>query len=646
MQLSDGRGIKSPYWIANELVDHRDFNSLHDVAYKNAIDMIAAILAAPEADGSSADMVVGDGLRMVWSSGMTAYLHPGFALSFKGSYTSGSSWGFVESSGDIFGVFVDAPTSVTVDEGLVGSNRYDTIQIRPVQTFYDEQTRKFRDPLTEVITEADVNVRVKYSFEVQVLKGVGGGSAPAKTSGWIKVAEVYIPSSATTLSQASYKDADVIGTWSTSNNLWTTEADITTRKGAIAPTYATVNTSSANLSVNQMTFVDYTEQTTLTLPSAAHVGDLIHIVNVGGGGFKIAQPSGQYIIDGGRVSRIGTSGYAYSRRRYSSLKMICVVENTAWQIIETTDTRNMRAYAMGGYCIDGDLLVARNSQIYSFDFLTETLGITVSACWASTMYGCGLSGHLKGYRCGGAWSAGDNTHTTESMTFATAVAAYASATLSSARAEGAGAVSSIKGYIMGGMTNSSTTAVIDAFVFSAETCAAISDSLDTARASTCGVYTGLHGYAMSGLGGSGYLKTTDRLTYATEAAAAITSQLSSFYERRYATPLQTTDFGLMVGGQTAESGATDVISSLAFATETVTSVAAAYAEGTQEASGASGPLHGYLFGTRNWSSGSVHEIGRVTFSTLANEVLEYTLSSLIGAYGPFMGSTAVYGHSG
>ena len=130
-------------------------------------------------------------------------------------------------SGSLFG-----PISIT-NGGA--QNRIDTLEIRLLETDYDQQQRAFKDPVTGNITYQDVYTKTRFEIEAQVITGTeGAGVAPNHTSGWIKIAEINVDAGETT----SILNADIenctggYDTEVTAN--WTAETAITFRTGSIS----------------------------------------------------------------------------------------------------------------------------------------------------------------------------------------------------------------------------------------------------------------------------------------------------------------------------------------------------------------------------------------------------------------------------
>jgi phage tail tape-measure protein len=70
--------------------------------------------------------------------------------------------------------------------------------------------------------------------------------------------------------------------------------------------------------------------TTITLPAAASVGQLISVSGQGAGGWLIQCASGQNIQVGNTST--STTGSIASTNRYDSVDLICVVANTTWAV--------------------------------------------------------------------------------------------------------------------------------------------------------------------------------------------------------------------------------------------------------------------------------------------------------------------------
>jgi len=221
MKLGDSKAIKTAQWFANEILLQSDINFVGESNYQNLTDLLAVLAERGIASGSTSDIILG-GLLLEFSATLSSNLRAGAAISYQGCYLDTyGAWGFQASAGDVFSVVVPDDQVVTVDAGGT-QGRVDTIEIRPIETEYNSESRQFRDPITGLITSVIVKTRKEYGVEVHILKGTEGSSpvAPAHTAGWIKVAEIEVAGSASVITQADIKD--VRGSWD-----WTTEAEET-----------------------------------------------------------------------------------------------------------------------------------------------------------------------------------------------------------------------------------------------------------------------------------------------------------------------------------------------------------------------------------------------------------------------------------
>lgn len=107
--------------------------------------------------------------------------------------------------------------------------RYDIVQVRQYVEEYDTQVRAFKNPITSAITYSSVNTKQRYTTEYSVKKGTADVSpvAPAKDVGYVKLAEVYIPASSSTILDENIYNCEAIYKNPHTSNTWTTEDDIT-----------------------------------------------------------------------------------------------------------------------------------------------------------------------------------------------------------------------------------------------------------------------------------------------------------------------------------------------------------------------------------------------------------------------------------
>ena len=97
-------------------------------------------------------------------------------------------------------------------------------------------------------------------------------------------------------------------------------------------TPAVTNAASLQLTQNVSYLLLNTGSVTVSLPSAANVGDFIEISDGGGSTFTITQNAGQRICFGTSVTTI-TSGTIVAQNIYASLKLVCVAQNTDFMVL-------------------------------------------------------------------------------------------------------------------------------------------------------------------------------------------------------------------------------------------------------------------------------------------------------------------------
>lgn len=101
-------------------------------------------------------------------------------------------------------------------------DRRDTIEIRRLEFETTLASRQFKDSGTGVVTVTSINTETEYNIEVKVIAGSPGGNAPSVEAGWIKIAEVLVPSAATTIVNANIFNSDAL-VEGLSNTGWTTD---------------------------------------------------------------------------------------------------------------------------------------------------------------------------------------------------------------------------------------------------------------------------------------------------------------------------------------------------------------------------------------------------------------------------------------
>lgn len=81
----------------------------------------------------------------------------------------------------------------------------------------------------------------------------------------------------------------------------------------------------------------------ITLPETASVGDIVRITGMGEGGWKLVQHTDQQIHFLSKNTIRGITGYIQSTHYRDSVELICVIENTDFNIISSVGTITMNA---------------------------------------------------------------------------------------------------------------------------------------------------------------------------------------------------------------------------------------------------------------------------------------------------------------
>lgn len=74
---------------------------------------------------------------------------------------------------------------------------------------------------------------------------------------------------------------------------------------------------------------------TVTIPDTAAVGDIVHVVGKGAGGWKLAQNASENINFGNVTTTTGVGGYLASTNRYDTVSAVCTVANTTWTVFSS-----------------------------------------------------------------------------------------------------------------------------------------------------------------------------------------------------------------------------------------------------------------------------------------------------------------------
>lgn len=94
-----------------------------------------------------------------------------------------------------------------------------------------------------------------------------------------------------------------------------------------------VTGTSQALVVNNGYIANNAALVTLTLPTTASIGDIIHVTGKGAGGWRIAQNAGQTVYFGSSSTTTGSGGSLDSTLSRDTVMLVCVTANNDWNII-------------------------------------------------------------------------------------------------------------------------------------------------------------------------------------------------------------------------------------------------------------------------------------------------------------------------
>lgn len=197
----------------NEIFQEEDITFGYDSAINNVVTAINSFLS-----GSEKNIVIGGKVEPYSGGGMNVQVSPVFALNKSEGYCC---------------VDTDTIYPIAVEESDVSQNRIDIVEIKSELTGYDVQDRKFQDPNLDVQTTESVETKKQLSVSVKVKKGEPGSSeAPDTDSGYIKIAEIFIPAAVNSIGENFIYNVTAIQEGD-ENASWTNETDVTFNPGFV-----------------------------------------------------------------------------------------------------------------------------------------------------------------------------------------------------------------------------------------------------------------------------------------------------------------------------------------------------------------------------------------------------------------------------
>lgn len=98
-------------------------------------------------------------------------------------------------------------------------------------------------------------------------------------------------------------------------------------------TWNTVTGTTQTAAINNGYIANNASLVTITLPGTAAVGSVIELTGQGAGGWKLAQPASVLVNFGSKTTTTGTGGSIASTNTFDSLRIVCIVANTTWNVL-------------------------------------------------------------------------------------------------------------------------------------------------------------------------------------------------------------------------------------------------------------------------------------------------------------------------
>jgi hypothetical protein len=76
-------------------------------------------------------------------------------------------------------------------------------------------------------------------------------------------------------------------------------------------------------------------QVELLLPATSSVGDVIEITSADANGWRVTQSAGQSINFTSVTTTVGSSGYIQATQQNDSIKLVCVADNSTWNVVSS-----------------------------------------------------------------------------------------------------------------------------------------------------------------------------------------------------------------------------------------------------------------------------------------------------------------------
>lgn len=121
-----------------------------------------------------------------------------------------------------------------------------------------------------------------------------------------------------------------------SGSITTSAAGSTVTIGGGGIVWNEVTGTTQAISVNNGYILNNAALITATLPATAAVGNIVRVIGLGAGGWKIAQNASQYIRwDEASVTTTGVGGSLDSTDDHDAVELICTVTNNGWSVLSS-----------------------------------------------------------------------------------------------------------------------------------------------------------------------------------------------------------------------------------------------------------------------------------------------------------------------
>ncbi len=100
-----------------------------------------------------------------------------------------------------------------------------------------------------------------------------------------------------------------------------------------ATAFNTVSTTTQAAAVNTGYIANNASQVNFTLPGTVAIGQIVHVLGLGAGGWRVTAPAGDNIMIEGNST--GAAGYIFGGQ-YASVTLRCIVANATWEVVGYT----------------------------------------------------------------------------------------------------------------------------------------------------------------------------------------------------------------------------------------------------------------------------------------------------------------------